>query len=368
VAKSLLIAHTESSCGWGGQEIRILEESRSMISRGHRVVIGCPPESVIHRSAERWGVCVESLPIARRSLAGLRAVRAWIDRLRPDVVNTHSSTDSWLCALATRFAPNAPPIVRTRHISAPIGRGPLSWWLYARVPRHVVTTGEVIREELIRRVWVPASKVTSVPTGIDPDRFRPGEPAAMRQELGLPPGDPCIGIVATLRSWKGHSFLLEAFAQLRPQGWRLLIVGDGPQRVNIETMIRDLGLVDCVSMVGQRPDPERWLRACEIVCQPSWANEGVPQTIVQAMMTGVAIVTTTAGAIQEAVSDGKTALVVPPRDPAALAAAITRLMGSAELRTRLGSAARSSAAEHRSLEAMADRMEGLFREVVDRRA
>lgn len=292
-------------------------------------------------------------------------VRSWLRKAKPDVVNTHSSTDSWLVSLASRTIAGAPAIVRTRHISAPVRRGPLAWWLYARVPRHVVTTGEVIRQDLMRRTGVPASRVTSVPTGIDPARFHPGDPEAVRRELGLPGSERCIGIVATLRSWKGHSFLIEAFARLRPAGWRLLIVGDGPQRAQIGSMIQHLGIADAVSMVGQRPDPERWLRACEIVCQPSWANEGVPQTVVQAMMTGCAIVTTGAGAILEAVRDGATALVVPPRDADALASALERLARDADLRARLGSAARQDAIQHWSLASMADRMERIFMQAVE---
>ena len=90
------ILHTEASCGWGGQEIRILEEARGLIERGHDVQLVCPPEARIFVEAARFGVPVTALPIARKRPGGVIALRYWLARHRPDVINTHSSTDSWL--------------------------------------------------------------------------------------------------------------------------------------------------------------------------------------------------------------------------------------------------------------------------------
>lgn len=357
------IVHTEASCGWGGQEIRILEESKGMMERGHEVTILCPPEARIHEEAKRRGIPVEPLPIGRKRLPGMLALRRWLAAHRVDVVNTHSSTDSWLAALACKTLRNAPPIVRTRHISAPIPKNAASRWLYNGAVRHVVTTGEALRRQLMEHNGVPADRVTSVPTGIDPARFSPGDQAAARTALGLDPAGHYLGIVATLRSWKGHFFLLEAFASLDLPGWTLLIVGEGPMRGQIEKRIADLGLADRVKLVGQQDKPEDWLRALDIFCLPSYANEGVPQAVLQAMFTGLAIVTTPVGAILEAVSDGETALIVPPKDAAALAGAIRRLAADARLGARLGTAAHEAAIDRFSRHAMLDGMEAIFRGV-----
>jgi glycosyltransferase involved in cell wall biosynthesis len=115
-----------------------------------------------------------------------------------------------------------------------------------------------------------------------------------------------------------------------------------------------------VTLAGQRTDPEHWLQAMDVFCLPSYANEGVPQAILQAMLCALPIVTTPVGAILEAVSDGETALVVPPRDPAALGRAIAGLLDDAALATRLGAAARNVACADFSKEAMLDKMEDLF--------
>ncbi|MEI7613162.1 MAG: glycosyltransferase family 4 protein, partial [Betaproteobacteria bacterium] len=195
------IVHTEASCGWGGQEIRILEEARGLISRGHDVSLLCPREARIFSEAARYSVPVTALPIGRKRLKGVFAMRRWLSEHRPDVVNTHSSTDSWLTGLACASLSKPPPIVRTRHISAPIAVNAGSKWLYGRSAQHVVTTGESLRKTLINDLGLLPERVTSIPTGIDTDRFKPGDKATTRQVLGLDPKYRYLGIVATLRSW-----------------------------------------------------------------------------------------------------------------------------------------------------------------------
>ena len=358
------IVHTEASCGWGGQEIRILEEARGMIARGHEVVVLCPPQARIFTEAPRRGVPAVALPIGRKNLRGLLALRRWLRDHPADVVNTHSSTDTWLAALACATLRRPPPLVRTRHISAAVPDNAASRWLYSSAVRHVVTTGEALRRQLIERVGVPAERATSVPTGIDTMRFRPGDKQEARHALGLDPQARHVGIVATLRSWKGHLYLLEAFAALEAPDWQLLIVGTGPMRESIEAKVAELGLGGRVQLVGQQDNPEDWLRALDIFCLPSYANEGVPQAVLQAMLTALPIVTTPVGAILEAVRDGESALVVPPKDAPALAAAIGRLIADPALAERLGAAACRIAGADFSSGRMLDRMEGVFREAI----
>jgi glycosyltransferase involved in cell wall biosynthesis len=356
------ILHTEASCGWGGQEIRILEEAKGLIARGHEVTLGCVSTARICAEAPHYGVPVVALPIARKNLGGLLALRRYLAQLRPDVVNTHSSTDSWLTALACATLRDAPPIVRTRHISAPVPKNAASRWLYSGAVCHVVTAGEALRQQLIEESGVVPERVTSVPTGIDTVRFSSGDKRAARQALGLDPDGRIVGIVATLRSWKGHVYLLEAFAKLVRSDATLLIIGEGPMRGPIEAKITELQLANRVRLVGQQDNPEDWLRSLDIFCLPSYANEGVPQAILQAMMTGLPVVTTPVGAILEAVSDGETALVVPPQNSSALSTALARLLDDPELGARLGVAARNKVLAHFSRDAMLDKMETVFQQ------
>lgn len=353
------ILHTEASCGWGGQEIRILEESRGLIGRGHEVTVACPAHARMTAEAPRFGVPVVALPIEFKTVAGFRALRSYLASRPFDVVNTHSSADSWLVALACATLPAPPAIVRTRHISAPVSGNFANRWIY-RQARGVATTGESLRRHLLDTLGLDPARVVSVPTGIDTGRFAPADKTAAKLSLGLDPGHRHLGIVATLRSWKGHLFLLDAFSQLDGTDLHLLIVGEGPMRGPIEEKIATLGIGGRVTLAGQRTDPEHWLQAMDVFCLPSYANEGVPQAILQAMLCALPIVTTPVGAILEAVSDGETARVVAPKDAAALAAAIASLLDDDGFASRIGSAARERAVNDFSMEAMLDSMESLF--------
>ena len=355
MSDKLAIVHTESSLGWGGQELRILAEAQGLARRGHELMLLCPPEARIFAEASAFGLRPVALPITKKRLTGLRALRRWLAENRCDVLSTHSSTDSWLAALATEG--KRVPIVRTRHISAPVPRNVLTRWLYHRAAR-IVTTGEALKRELIERTGVPAARIESVPTGQDARRYQPGDKQAARAALALPPQAMLIGIVATLRSWKGHRFLLEAL----PKGATLVVVGDGPQREALTAQVTALGIADRVRFAGNQRDVVPWLQALDIFALPSYANEGVPQALVQAMLAGLPCVTTHVGSIDELAIEGETALVVPPQDVAALRQALERLMADAGLRARLGAAARSHCVERMSYERMLDRMEAIYRE------
>lgn len=361
--KALRIVHTEASLGWGGQEIRILTESAGMIARGHSVQLLCPREAKIHDEAVARGIPVEALPIGRKNVTGLRAMHGWLRAHPVDVINTHSSTDTWLTALASLAIRQPPPLVRTRHISSPTPRNFPTRWLYQKATRHIATTGERLRQQLIRDNGFAAESITSVPTGVDTGYFVPGDRHAARRGLGIAEGGPVIGIVATLRSWKGHRYLVDAFARLEPST-RLLIVGDGPVRAALLEQINALGLNDRVLMPGNQRDVRPWLQAMDIFALPSYANEGVPQAILQAMLCGLPIVTTDAGSISEAIEHETTGLVVPMQDAEALSAAIARLLGDSALRARLGQKAREVAGRDFGLDNMLDRMESIFRSVV----
>jgi glycosyltransferase involved in cell wall biosynthesis len=317
----------------------------------------CPPEARIFTEAPDWGLRAVALPIARKRPAGLMALRKWFGENRCDVVSTHSSTDSWLSALTLASLRNPVPMVRTRHISAPVPRNAFSRWLYAR-PVRIVTAGEALRRDLAERTGVLPERIESVPTGADPARYKPGGRLAARAALGLPADRMLVGIVATLRSWKGHRYLLDAL----PENATLVIVGDGPQREALEARVAELGLASRVIFAGNQRDVVPWLQALDVFALPSYANEGVPQALLQAMLTALPCVTTDVGSIAELAIDERTALVVPPNDVAALRKALERLVADDELRRRLGEAARRHCAEAMSAEHMLDRMEVIYRE------
>jgi glycosyltransferase involved in cell wall biosynthesis len=221
---------------------------------------------------------------------------------------------------------------------------------------------------LIRDKGYRADHITSIPTGVDAARFRPDDRHEARRALSLEPSLRYVGIVATLRSWKGHLYLVDAFAQLaaRDEDLRLLIVGDGPMREPITERVAQLGLATKTVFAGRQEAVEQWLQAMDVFCLPSYANEGVPQALVQAMLTGLPVVTTPVGSIAEAVTDGVSGLVVSAKDVDALAGALRRVLEDAALAARLGAAAREVALDRFGLTTMITAMERVFFELLDR--
>lgn len=364
--RCLHIVHTESSCGWGGQEIRILEESRGMIERGHRVTILCPAESTLFARARDWGVKTVALPIREKRWPDFKTMRAWIIENRQDIdlINSHSSTDSWLVALANlSLGKKAVPVLRTRHISAPVKSSFANRWLYNKAAARIVTTGEGLRHELIDSLGLPPEKVQSIFTGINTKRFVPGSKIEAREKLGLDVNAVWVGIIATLRSWKGHKYLLKAIAELNDPRIRLVIVGDGPQRDKLNRLTVELGLTRAVRFAGQQRDVVPWLQALDVFALPSYANEGVSQAVMQAMAVGLPVITTPIGSSADVVKAGLTGMLVPPKDSNALTQAIRKLIDNPQEATRLGEGARSFALENCGLERMITRMEAAFQRV-----
>ena len=369
MSRPLSIVHSENSCGWGGQEIRILTEARGFLDRGHRVTLLTPPEAPIFSAAQRMGIPAVALPIRKKRLPALWALRRWLvaNRRAVDVLNTHSSTDSWLGALACATMAGAPPIVRTRHVSTTVRNRPTTRWLYLHATAHIVTTGEALRRQLARDNGIPLEHMTSIPTGIDLARFVPGERAAARSRLGLP-DRPALGIVATLRDWKGHEYLFEAIARDRAawSAWQVLVIGDGPYRDRLDARLAKLGLAADVRFIGQQEDVVPWLQALDLFTLPSYGEEGVPQAVMQAMACGLPVVSTSVGAITEAVDAGTTGLIVEPRSAEALAAALATLRDDADLRARFGAAGRARAERDFGIARMLDAMEAVFRSALQR--
>ncbi|MBI5782467.1 MAG: glycosyltransferase family 4 protein [Gammaproteobacteria bacterium] len=354
------IVHTEASRGWGGQEIRILTEAEGMIRRGHRVTLLCPNRARIFTEAEQRKIPVVALPIGRKRLRGVLALRRWLRATPVDVINTHSSTDTWLVALASLLLERPPSLVRTRHISASVPKNRLTRWLYQKATTHIVTTGEKLRLQLAMENGYDPATITSVPTGMDIEYFVPGIRAARRAQLHLDSNSLVIGIVATLRSWKGHEYLVEAFSRLSARSSQLVILGDGPQREALRQRVQALGLQDRVFMQGDQRDVLPWLQAMDIFVLPSYANEGVPQAIMQAMLCALPVVTTPIGSIGEIVTHDSTGLMVKPKDADDLWQALEKLAADASLRNRLGAQARQFALAHFGLDPMLDKMEKIF--------
>ncbi|MDA8382275.1 MAG: glycosyltransferase [Betaproteobacteria bacterium] len=355
------ILHTEWSDGWGGQEHRIISEIVGMRARGHDAWLATRPQCAIAREAARRDIPVALFGMRHRAdLGTLVRLARFLRRERIEIVNTHSSLDSWLGAFAARLA-RVPVLVRTRHLNLPLKRGPVHFAHY--LPDAVITCGDAMKKRLVEENGFPEPRVASIPTGIDFGAFRPMRPReAVRRDLGLAPSDFVILMAAVLRSVKRHALALEAFAELLPSrpNARLVLAGNGPLRRETEQRAAALGIAQCVHFLGHRDDVADLMQAAD-VCLLTSRSEGVPQALTQAMGLGVPVVATAVGGVPELVAHERTGLLVPPESAKAIAAALERVAENPAWSKRLAAQGQARVLSDFSLETMLAKTDALFR-------
>jgi glycosyltransferase involved in cell wall biosynthesis len=371
MAEPLTILHSESSAGWGGQEIRVFSEVCWLRRRGHSASLVVPPGSLLGERAERADVPVAwiAMPRALDPFAVAR-IAGRLRRERAQVLVTHSSVDAWTAGLAARLV--GVPVVRMRHLSVPVRTNPVSRAVYTVLCDRIVTTGEAIRTLLVQRLRVPPAKVVSIPTGVAPEAFHPSraDPLRLRRELGLSHETPLLGMIAVLRSWKGHLVFLQALRRVREThpDVRAVLAGEGPFRPVIQDAIRAHGLTAHVHMLGHREDVAEVLSGLDVVVSASTAAEGIPQALLQALAMRRPVVASDVGGIPEVIHTGVTGWLVPPGDPTALAEAILEALTDRARAQRMGEQGRQVVEAEYSLESMGRRVEQLYRRVAaDRR-
>jgi glycosyltransferase involved in cell wall biosynthesis len=325
-----------------------------------------PPEPASRRLAEQ-GVPVTHLGRGRfdpRILPDLMAVARARDAR---VLHVHGYASADFGRLAARRLGAA--LVLHEHFADP--RLPayqaLADRLLAPLTHRAIAVSDSTRQFLVRQRHVPAARVRLIWNGAPLDEFAPVAPEAAlaaRAGLGIEASAPVVGSVARLSEQKGHRFLLDAAALVLraiPQA-RFLIVGDGDQEPALRAQADALGIAHAVVFAGHRVDVPALLGAMDVVCISS-TYEGTPLSLFEAMASARAIVSTAVDGCREVLEQGVSALLVPPRDPQALAGALLRALGDRGLRASLGARARECSRRY-DVQACVRQMEALYDEVL----
>lgn len=299
---------------------------------------------------------LEQAGVRTRCLSSTRRDRRWAGRLWRlvrsggyDVVHVHSPLPGSVARLAARSLPaqRRPLVVATEHNTWATHRAPTRWAnrLTGRWEAVAVAVTDEVRASMRGRA---AAVATTVRHGIDLDAVRAGsgERAVVRAELGVGPDEFVVGTIANYRPQKDYPNLLLAARELADQGVpvRFVAVGQGPDEAAIRARRDELGLGDRVLLTGFRADAVRVLAASDVFTMGSqW--EGLPVALMEALALGLPVVATAVGGLAEELRDGDDALLVPPRDPVALAGAIRRVVDDDDLRMRLAAAAARRAAD-----------------------
>ena len=360
------VLHVDSEWTWRGGERQVLELMRRQRRRGHAPHLAAPGGSALAARAGGEGFPIHAVPM--RGTWDLRSAFtiARLHRdLRPDVVHWHAARAHALGAMASMLSPG-PARVVSRRVDFPVRRSPGSKLLWSLPLEGIAAISEGVRSALARS-GVDPGRVRVVPSGIDSTPFdAPVDRVALRARLGIGAEEIVALQVAALAPHKAQTDLLRAVALARvgAPSLRVWIAGDGPLRSALEAELRALSLGTEVRLLGFREDVNDLLRAADLFVVSSYL-EGMGTATLDAMAAGLPVAATRVGGVPEIVSDGLTGLLVPPRDPGALAEAITRLALDPELRARLGSGGRVKVLEF-SADRTEELTEALYAEILAR--
>lgn len=360
---------------WGGAQ-HIVYLLAKYLRQDYEITVACAPGGPLGdrlraegiRVIEIQGLCRNPHPI--RDLRALWKLYQLMKRERFDLVHTHSTKAGLLGRLAAAWA-RVPIILFTAHGWAFSEGRPWLWrWLLAQVERlpalfstKIICVSEYDRQLALRFTVAPKEKLAVIPNGLEPEPFSsPADKRALRDRLGAGNAVGIVTMVGRLAPPKDFETLIMAWEGLRALGWQLWLVGDGPLRARLEELVHAKGLHQQIQFLGERHDVPAILKASDIfVLSSRW--EGMPLTVIEAMLAGLPVIATRVGGVPELVEEGITGLLVPPWDTRALGNALEQLINSAEMRQRMGELGRQRALQQFTVDRMISPMRALYHEL-----
>jgi len=352
-----------------GSAVQMMDAACGLLDRGHQVSAAGRPHGDLEDACARAGVSFTPLRLSGPvDLHSAMMLRRHLRRRSISVVHVHKGGPHAVALIAATGLGQIPVVVVNRGVSFPLDF--LNKWKYHH-PRvgAICCVADAIREVVIRSGGLPPEKVLTIHAGTNTTVFDPllASRSSVREELGLEHNHLLVG-QASVRDWRGWRQLLAAFAEIAPRqlNARLFFVGCEPSdREKINRVANDLGVGDRLLMFPFRRDMPEVLAACDVVVDASLRGTGITGSIREAMAMERPVVATECGGNSELAVDNEVGLLVPPGDTHALARALDRLLGDPDLRRGFGIAARKRVVEHFSSEKRIDRLEALYRRVLE---
>ena len=366
--KLLHILHTEAADGWGGQEIRVLQETRLLLERGHRVSLVCQADSPLEERARSISNSrFHLIPISMKSALSLwvfLTLYRYVSKNNLDVIHTHSSVDSWLGGVVGKLS--GVPVIRTRHVSLPVNDFFPNHLLYSYIPQRILTSGNMIADIVKQVRCVDSNKVVSIPAGVDLRKFDleiSGE--KIREELKVDSNQILVGKIGVVRGWKGHNYFLEAIPlilKMIPHA-KFVIVGDGPGFKEIKSKVKLAGIENKVDLLGHREDVPEIMAALDVQVLASFAGEGTPQVIPQAFGMKTPVVATKTASIPDLLGQGERGILIEPENALSLAEGVLKIIRNSEVASHLVENASSFCLKELTVDKMMDSTIAIYEEV-----
>lgn len=374
-ARPINIGFVLTSLPVGGQERGLLSIISRLDRERFRSFIYCLKDpGELGPEFESAGATVRSWFLKCKWDAGVlfRLIKCF-RRDRIDIINTVGYGDCMFWGRLAGKLAGVPVIISAIHCTTDtrghrvIGH---SNRLLAPITDAFVCVGHAQARHLARHEGLPENRMWVIYNGVDVAEFEPapGDRERIRKQIGANDDTNVIGIVAALRWEKAHWVLLEAMREVlaRFPNTLLVVVGDGPEREKIERQIGELGLQPSVRLLGTRGDVPAVLAGIDIAVLCS-ETEAFPVSVVEYMAAGKPVVASRVGSVEEMVEDGRTGLLIPPRDPQALAGAIVHVLEEPGLAHKMGLAGREKAMSDFNIYEMERRRARLFEELLQKK-
>jgi glycosyltransferase involved in cell wall biosynthesis len=361
--------HIDTARTWRGGQNQVLVTVLGLRALGHRTMLVAHASGELRQRVQEGLDLVAIAPKTEMDLSAAWKLSRLIRQVQPDIVHAHDPHGVAMAAIALSMitAPQKPPLFASRRVDFHLKGTALSRWKYRQVDCFICAS-EAIRRMLLGD-GIPDERTVTVHEGIDLGRVEAAAPAKLHEELWLPHHAPIVGNVAALVPHKGQRHLIDAAALVVRQvpDARFVIAGEGELRPVLERHIKELHLEKHVFLVGFRPDVLSLHRAFDIFVMSS-ITEGLGTSLLDAMASARPIVATDTGGIPEVVCNGTTGILVPPRDPEALARPLVTLLKDEALRRRLGEAGLARARHYFSAERMVNETLDAYERVARRTA
>lgn len=369
--EALHVVHCISNFHIGGTElnmVRTLERlDRSEFSLS---VIALTDDGPLRGRVTEAGIPITEVSFAKLGPTGLAKRAAKLVRtfraMQPDVVHCHDRYSNALAAPCARLA-GVPLVISSRRwwTAMPNRQLRIANQIAYRMSHKILANSPAVARLMIESEGVPERRIVIVPNFVDEGAFvelPPEAISAARRRFGIPEASRVITAVAILRPEKRFDLLIEAVEKLRSvtPAVHLLIVGSGPCEAMLKQHASALAIEDRVHFAGflaSPPNPHQYGDMSALCSQ----HEGFPNSIVEAMAAGKAVVATHVGGIPDAVKEGRTGLLVPPDSAGDLAISIKRVLADDQLRESMGRAARSTARETYAVSAVIDQLQTIYR-------
>ncbi|WP_297811301.1 glycosyltransferase family 4 protein [uncultured Helicobacter sp.] len=313
------ILHTEWSEGFGGQEIRILNEMEEMHKLGCYLALATRKNAKILQKAQERGFVTYTLPFNGKSdLKTIWQIHNILKNNQFDIINTHSGIDTWCGGLAS--IRSGAKFIRTRHLSNKIHPSRLNF--INSLADFIITTGEKVRQTMIRENRIKPNKILSIPTGIDETIFNSTKynKMQMRMQYGIPQDVLVVGNLGIMRGFKRQDIFIEVAQEICQKYPNILfiIAGSGDNQIYLENLAKETNLKakrEIIRCIGYTKKPAEFLATLDFFLLTSDKNEGVPQSLMQALLMNIPSIASDIGSIADLylIQEGKPNFILTPK-------------------------------------------------------